>query len=86
VDPQEYSEKLEVAFDEPLMEAEVLSTDPEFPFTAELMEGSEILEIKFLDYTMPKETKFTIRLEATDLAGNWAEIEYTFTTMVKEER
>jgi len=41
------------------------------------------LEISFVDYTMPYEIEFIIGSRATDLAGNDADLEYSFTTMVK---
>jgi hypothetical protein len=70
-----------VVFNEPLSDFEVLSTDPEFPFTTELTGNDEVLQIIFLDYTMLGGTKYTIRLRVIDLAGNETEIEYSFTTV-----
>ncbi len=83
VDPAEYPEKLILVFSEPLMKAEVISTKPEFPFTVELTEDANALEITFLDYIMPGGKTFIIKLAATDLAGNRAELEYSFTTIAK---
>ena len=89
VDPAEYAEKLLLVFNEPLVEVEVLSTRPEFPFTAELIQNVDILEtksleIKFLDYTMPRGKMFIIAVKAMDLAGNSAQLEYSFATIARE--
>ena len=86
VDPEEYTEKLIVAFNEPLAEAEVLSTDPEFDFTLNFSEDRRVMEVRFLNYTMPYGTEFRITVSATDLAVNIAEDTYWFITMVGEER
>ncbi len=69
VDPKKYSEKIIIAFSENMANVEVVSTHPEFPFTDEL--AGNILTISFLDgYTMPYNTRFTIKLFGQDLAGN----------------
>lgn len=83
VAPDEYPEKLVIAFDEDLSNAKVVSIKPEFAFTDALGEDGKTLEISFVDYTMPYETGFTIALEATDLSGNVSSLEYSFKTMVK---
>jgi hypothetical protein len=83
VDPADYPEKLVIAFNEDLSEAKVSATDPEFKFTPTA--SGKTLELTFLQYSMPNETKFTLTLAATDLAGNAAEIKYSFTTMAKEQ-
>lgn len=85
VDPAGYPEGITVAFSEALSEAKVSSADPDFKFTPELAADGKKLAIKFLQYSMPNETPFTITLAATDLAGNAAELKYTFTTMAKEQ-
>lgn len=87
VDPERYREKLIVAFDEPMAEVKVFSTDPEFHFTAELSEDSMSLIISFSGgYTMPAGTKFSIELVGADLAGHafgtWPKPDvYSFVTM-----
>ena len=81
VDPQEYQEKLVIVFEEPLGKAKVISTDPEFSFVEELTGEGNVLEISFLDYIMPYGIEMVILLSATDLAGNEAELTYSFTTM-----
>ncbi len=87
VDPEEYTEKLIVAFNEPVTGIEVTSIRPMFDFTLNLMEDRSTLEIKFLDYTMPYETYFEIEISATDMAGLGSEdMQYWFTTMAKEAR
>ena len=69
VDPEEYSEKLVIVFTEIVVDVEVVATQPQFPFTAEVNEA--IFTISFLDgYTMPYDTKFSIELSGADLAGN----------------
>lgn len=83
VDPAEYPIELVVAFNEPMTEAKVLSTDPKFDFAEEFTELDKKLEIKFLDYNMPYGTEFKIRLSATDRAGNSSNLDYWFTTMTK---
>jgi hypothetical protein len=85
VDPADYPEALVVALNEACSEVKVSSTDPEFKFTPELAADGKSLNIKFLQYSMPNETPFEIVLTATDLAGNQAELKYSFTTMAKEE-
>jgi len=86
VDPQRYREKIEVEFDEPMQEVRVFSTEPEFPYTAELAPDKRTLVISFADgYTMPAGTRFCIQLVGSDMAGimfgNWPEPEeYSFTT------
>jgi hypothetical protein len=81
VDPESYSEKLVVSFNEPVSEVKVVKTDPEFPFTTELIYGWMTLEIRFQGYNMPNNTKFTIVLDATDMAGNKTTLVYSFTTI-----
>ncbi len=83
VDPDDYPEKLVIAFDEELSDVRVVSVNPEFAFTDALGEDGMSLEISFLDYTMPYETEFVIALDATDLAGNTSSLEYSFMTRVK---
>jgi hypothetical protein len=83
VDPNDYPEKLVIAFNEALSRARIVSTKPEFPYTTKLSEDGMSLEISFVDYTMPYETKFAIALDATDLGGNTVSLEYFFMTMVK---
>lgn len=83
VDPQEYTEKLTIVFSERLAEAIVVTTEPEFPFEAVLNEDT--LEIRFLDYAMPYETEFTIKLYARDFAGNeLAKDTYSFKTKAEK--
>jgi hypothetical protein len=86
VDPEEYVEKLIIAFNEPLVEAEVLSTDPEFDFTLNFSEDRSVMEVRFLNYIMPYETEFRITVSATDLARNIAEDTYWFTTIERRGR
>jgi len=85
VDPADYGEKIVIAFSEALKEAKVASTDPNFNFTPELAADGKSLTINFLKYSMPNETEFTIKIAATDLANNSAELTYSFTTMAKEQ-
>jgi hypothetical protein len=84
VDPEEFPEGIIVAFSDPVSEAEVLSTQPEFSFTANLIEKRMKLEIKFVDYTMPYETEFRIRIHVDGPAGFPKELKYSFTTKAKE--
>ncbi len=86
VDPGKYTEKIIIAFNEPLVKAEVLSTDPEFDFTLNFSEESSMMEVRFLNYTMPYEKEFRITVSATDLAGNTAEDIYWFTTIERRGR
>lgn len=81
VDPEEYPEKLIIVFNEPLAEVDVLSTDQEFDFTLNFSENRSVMEVRFLNYTMPYETEFRITVSATDLTGNIAEDTYWFTTI-----
>jgi hypothetical protein len=83
VDPADYPEKLVVEFSEDLSDATVTATDPEFKFTPTL--SGKTLEIAFLQYSMPNETEFEIKITATDIAANKAELVYSFTTMAKEQ-
>ena len=83
VDPDEYPEKLVIAFTEDLSDVRVVSIKPEFTFTDAVGEDGRTLEISFVNYTMPYETEFVIGLRSTDLAGNSEDVEYSFTTMVK---
>ena len=81
VDPQEYREGIILVFDKEVLEVKIISTDPEFLFTTELTHNYKVLEIKFHEFTMPNNTKFTLILEPVGLAGNKAELKYSFTTM-----
>jgi hypothetical protein len=85
VDPADYPEKIEIAFNEALSAAKVTAAEPEFKSTEELSADGKVLTITFLQYSMPNETEFVITVSATDLAGNTAELEYGFTTMEKEQ-
>jgi hypothetical protein len=82
VDPAGMTE-LVIAFNEDLSEAKVTSTDPEFRFTDKLEGG--VLTLTFLQYSPPNETTVTVGVDATDMANNTASVEYSFTTMAKEE-
>jgi len=86
VDPEEYPEKLIIAFNEPLAEVDVLSTYPQFDFALDFSEDRSVMEVRFLNYTMPYETEFRITVSATDLAVNIAEDTYWFTTMKRAGR
>jgi hypothetical protein len=83
VDPADYPEAITVVFNEDVAEAVVTSAEPEFKFTEEI--AGDTLTINFLQYSMPNETEYTIGVTAKDAAGNEAELEYSFTTMAKEE-
>jgi hypothetical protein len=86
VDPQQYKEKLVIGFNESMSEVKVLSTEPEFPYTAELIAEARKLIISFAQgYTMPEGTAFRIELVGVDLTNtafdSWPEPEvYSFTT------
>jgi hypothetical protein len=82
VDPAGMTE-LVIAANEDLSDAKVTSTDPEFRFT-DKVEG-KVLTLTFLQYSPPNETTVTVGLDITDLAGNTSSVEYSFTTMAKEE-
>ncbi len=82
VDPAGMTE-LVIAFNEPLKSAKVTSTDPEFRFT-DKVDGA-VLTLTFLQWSPPNETTVTVGVDATDNAGNTAKVEYSFTTMAKEE-
>jgi hypothetical protein len=87
INPQDYQEKITVAFNEQMAEVTVHDTNPKFPFTTEL--DKDTLIIKFQDgYIMPKNTHFTIWLVGKDPAGNLLQkcsgcyiAEYSFTTI-----
>jgi hypothetical protein len=85
VDPADYPDGVVAAFSEALSSATVTSQDPEFKFTEELSADGKSLSINFLQYSMPNETEFTIEVTVSDLAGNEAALEYSFTTMAKEQ-
>jgi len=82
VDPAGMTE-LVIAFNEDLKSAKVTSTDPEFRFTDKV--AGKVLTLTFLQYSPPNETTVTVGVDATDMAGNVASVEYSFTTMAKEE-
>ena len=52
VEPDDYMEYLVVVFSEPMLEAEVIKTEPGFNFTTELSEDGRSLKINFVKYTM----------------------------------
>jgi hypothetical protein len=85
VDPAGYGESIFAALSDNIgvTEARIIASEPEFQFTEEL--GADGLTINFLKYSMPNETEFKITIEVKDAAGNVAEVEYSFTTMKKEE-
>ena len=85
VDPAGYPEKIVIAITDNVgvASAKVTAAEPEFNFTEELADGK--LTVNFLKYSMPNETEFNITVEAKDGAGNTAELEYSFTTMAKEQ-
>jgi hypothetical protein len=85
VDPADYPEVIEIAFNEALSEAKITGADPEFKSSDELSDDGTKLIVTFLQYSMPNEQEFNITVTATDLAGNEAELSYSFTTMAKEE-
>jgi hypothetical protein len=82
VDPSGMTE-LVIAFNEDLKSAKVTSTDPEFKFTDKVAGG--VLTLTFLQWSPPNETTVTVGVDATDMANNTASVEYSFTTMAKEE-
>ena len=85
VDPADYPESIVVAAkdDKAMSSIKVTSVDPVFDFTEEYADGK--MTLKFMKYTMPNETEYTIEYTATDAAGNTADLSVTFTTMSKEE-
>jgi|GEM_PF-1955771 len=85
VDPADYPETIEIAFNEALSEAKITAKEPDFKSTEELSADGKVLVITFLQYELPNETEVAITVSATDLAGNSADLEYGFTTMEKEE-
>lgn len=100
VDPQKYAGKIVIAFDEAMSEVDILDTDPEFPFNERLSADSKALVISFgSGYTMPYNTKFTVKLTGLDLAGTRLllirydiyncepeRVIYSFTTMPQKTR
>ncbi len=84
VDPAGYTGVV-IAFDEPMAEARVTSTEPEIRYTEELTDDGRNLVISFVQYSLPNETIFTVKLTGSDLAGNPLGIaEYSFITLVME--
>jgi hypothetical protein len=83
VDPADYPETITLVFSEALAEAKVTAKEPDFKSTEEL--AADTLTITFLQYELPNETEVAITVEATDAAGNSADLEYGFTTMAKEQ-
>jgi hypothetical protein len=100
VDPQGYAEGIVVTFDEAMSRANVFATDPEFPFNEKMSADGRSLIILFSEeYSMPYNTKFTIKLTGVDMAGTQLPLIrydikhcepertiYSFTTMPKEKR
>jgi hypothetical protein len=85
VDPADYPEAIEIALNDNVgvTEAKVIASEPEFDFLPEFSDG--VLTLTFMQYSMPNEQTFEITVEAKDAAGNVAELDYSFTTMAKEE-
>ena len=78
--------KLTIVFDEPVVEARVISVDPRFPYAKNLSWDGMVLTLTFLDgYEMSFETEYRITLSAKDKAGNEGKLEYEVTTMVREQ-
>jgi hypothetical protein len=85
VTPDDYPDGITIGFSEPLSDAKLTSKDPDFKSTEKLSADGTALEISFLQYSLPFETTVTIGVQATDLAGRTADLEYTFTTEIKPE-
>jgi hypothetical protein len=85
IDPADYPEKIVIAFNEVVSEATVTAKDPDFKSTDEVAADGMSLVLAFLQYSMPNETPFTIKVAVKDAAGNEAELEYSFETMAKEQ-
>jgi hypothetical protein len=83
VDPADYPETITIVFSEALAEAKVTAKEPDFKSTEEL--AADTLTITFLQYELPNETEVTLTVEATDPAGNSADLEYGFTTRATEQ-
>jgi len=86
VDPSKYLDGFRVAFSDRLSRAQITSTKPEFDYALTIDASRMQLMVKFLDYTIPYETSFEIKITATDVAGNSRDVTYSFTTMAKAER
>lgn len=85
VTPDDYPDGITIGFSEALSSAKLTAKDPDFKSTEKLSADGMSLEISFLQYSLPFETTVTIGVNATDLAGNVADLEYTFTTEIKPE-
>ena len=83
VNPADYPEKIVLAFSEAVLDARVISITPYFKTSDELIADGRVLKIAFLQYDMPYEQEYNITVICRDLAGNWAKLEYSFTTMRK---
>jgi hypothetical protein len=83
VDPADVEEIL-LVFNEDIATAEVQSFEPDANVQA-TPDGAEVL-IEFLGgFSLGNEQEVVVEIKVTDFAGNEAEVEYSFTTMAKEE-
>jgi methionine-rich copper-binding protein CopC len=85
VDPADYPEKITLAFSEKLSDASVTLKDPDINTTNELAADGMTFVLNLLKVTLSNEQTYTIGVLAKDMAGNEAELEYSFTTMAKEQ-
>jgi hypothetical protein len=85
VDPASVTDTIVIAFNEQLASAQVTLKDPEINTTDELSADGMKLDVNLLKVTLSNEQTYTIKVLAKDLAGNEAELEYSFTTMAKEQ-
>ncbi len=82
IDPDAYRE-IVIAFNEAVVSAKVTATDPEFRFSSRFKADHTALVISLMSYRFPNETTCTVGIRAADLAGNEAELKYSFTTKVR---
>lgn len=85
VDPADYPESVFIALSDNIgvTEAKIVSRSPEFNYTEEL--GADGLTVNFLKYNLSNEEAVEITIMVSDAAGNEVELDYSFTTMAKEE-
>jgi hypothetical protein len=77
-------EQILLVFSEDIASAEIQSFEPEANVQA-TPDGNEVL-IEFLGgFSLGNEQEVVVEITVADLAGNSADIEYSFTTMAKEE-
>jgi len=85
-DPAKYGEKLVIAFSEPCKDVKINKLDPaDMKVLEEMSADGTTLTLKFQKYSLANETKYTVELVGTDMAGNALKSgTYSFTTMKKQ--